>query len=119
MFVWSTVAIHALFTSHCLKLLSPGTSGAASHPGGIDNRQTLQYLIPLDFALLSKGSGIGTFTVDGMSMSGIGNTTGLGYVNTVHESIMTRGAFDFGGDIHWTSFRETFDEPEVGIQVQP
>ena len=50
--------------------------------------------------------------VDRMSLSGIGNTTGLGYVNAVHESTIVGGAFELGGDIHWTSFRETFENGE-------
>ena len=70
----------------------------------------------LDFAVLSKGSGMGTFAVDGMSLSGIGNTTELGYVNAVHESITVGGAFELGGEIHWTSFREMFGEPHTGTQ---
>ena len=71
-----------------------------------------------DYAMLSKGSGIGTFTVDGMSLSGIGNTTELGYVNAVHESITVGGEFKLDGDIHWTSFKETFDMSEIEFQEQ-
>ena len=64
--------------------------------GGI-SQADLEIPDSLDFTRLSKGSGIGTFTVDGMSMSGIGNTTDLGYVNAVHESIMAGGEFDLDG----------------------
>jgi len=72
----------------------------------------------LDFAMLSKGSGVGTFAVDGMSMSGIGNTTELGYMNAVYESIMVGGQFEFGGEVRWTSFREMFDVDEIEIQEE-
>ena len=65
-----------------------------------------------DYAMLSKGSGIGTFTVDGMSLSGIGNTTELGYVNAMYESVIVGGTFELSGEVRWTSFRETFDMPE-------
>jgi len=65
-----------------------------------------------DYAMLSKGSGIGTFAVDGMSMSGIGNTTELGYVNAMYESVIVGGTFELNGEVRWTSFREIFDMPE-------
>gem|GEM_PF-3866258 len=51
-------------------------------------------------------------------MSGIGNTTELGYVNAVHESIKVGGKFDLGGEVRWTSFRATFKGNDVESQGQ-
>lgn len=42
---------------------------------------------------------MGAFTVDGTSLSGIGNTTELGYVNAICESIEVGGEFDLGGEM--------------------
>ena len=89
------------------------------HSEGSISQADLEIPDELDFTLLSNGSGMGTFTVDGMSMSGIGNTTALGFVNGIHESVIAGGMFDLGGEVHWSSFRETFDGAAIDIQGEP
>lgn len=36
----------------------------------------------------------------------------LGHLNELHEWTPAGGEFDLGGDIKWTSFRQTFCYPE-------
>jgi hypothetical protein len=86
------------------------------HSEGSISQADLETPDAMDFTVISNGSGLGTFTVDGMSISGIGNTTELGYVNAVHESMTVGGQFELGGEVRWTSFREAFDVPEIEIR---
>ena len=52
-------------------------------------------------------------------MAGIGPSNELGYENGLHEWVTAEGQFDLGGEVHWTSFRQTFDVSDIVIQEQP
>ena len=78
---------------------SPMADNINYHSKGSISQADLEIPDSFHYAMLSKGSGIGEFIVDGMSMSGIGNTTGLGYVNAVHVSITAGGAFELSEEV--------------------
>jgi hypothetical protein len=61
------------------------------------------------FTAIGSGSGMGSMSFDSRSLAGIGNTTELGYVNSIGKYIQANGRFNIGEDVHWSSFRETFD----------
>ncbi|MCX6701350.1 MAG: hypothetical protein NTV68_15760 [Methanomicrobiales archaeon] len=50
------------------------------------------------------GHGSGQFSAGSRSLTGIGNTTALGYVHAVHEQIGAGGAFAINGRVRWSSF---------------
>ena len=50
------------------------------------------------------GSGYGNFAAGSRSMIGIGNTTALGYVHSVHEETRAGGVFAMEGRMRWSSF---------------
>jgi hypothetical protein len=52
----------------------------------------------------SSGNGYGSFAAGSRSMIGIGNTTALGYVHSVHEEVRTGGVFAMNGKVRWRSF---------------
>lgn len=86
------------------------------HSEGAISQADLEIPDALDFTVIGSGSGVGMFSVDGTSMSGIGNTTELGYVNGISESMISGGGFHLGGEVHWTSYREMFVEPDTETQ---
>jgi hypothetical protein len=57
--------------------------------------------------VLSSGNGYGSFAAGSRSLIGIGNTTALGYVHTVHEQIGAGGNFHLNGKMRWSSFTST------------
>ena len=61
------------------------------------------------FIPIGSGSGTGSFRFGSRSLAGIGNTTELGYVNSIGKDIMANGRFNIGEDVRWTSFGKTFD----------
>ncbi len=67
--------------------------------------------MPDSFAFTALGSGLGTgsFSFGSRSLAGIGNSTELGYVNSIGKDIMASGRFNIGEDVRWTSFAKTFD----------
>ena len=52
----------------------------------------------------SVGNGYGSFAVGSRSLTGIGDTSTLGYVHAVHEQIGAGGAFAINGRARWSSF---------------
>jgi len=76
-----------------------------------------------DMAMIGSGSaGAGTVGFSASSMVGIDTTDMLGYTNAIHEHITAGGlnGFNFGKEIHWSSFMNTFGEekpPRVPIET--
>ena len=58
---------------------------------------------------LGSGSGSGSFSFGARSLGGIGNTTELGYANSIGKDLMAIGRFNIGGDVRWISFAKTID----------
>jgi len=58
----------------------------------------------LSMDVSSAGNGYGSFAAGSRSQIGIGNTTALGYVHTVHEQIGVGGDFNVNGKMRWSSF---------------
>ncbi|MEI7434870.1 MAG: hypothetical protein WCJ93_11525 [Methanomicrobiales archaeon] len=52
----------------------------------------------------ATGHGSGQFSAGSRSLTGIGNTSALGYVHAVHEQIGAGGAFGVNGRVRWSSF---------------
>ena len=52
----------------------------------------------------ATGHGSAQFSAGSRSLTGIGNTTALGYVHTVHEQIGVGGDFNVNGKMRWSSF---------------
>jgi hypothetical protein len=52
----------------------------------------------------SSGNGYGSFAAGSRSTIGIGNTTALGYVHSVHEETRAGGVFAMDGRMRWGSF---------------
>ena len=61
------------------------------------------------FTAIGSGSGTGSFSFGARSLAGIGNTTELGYMNSIGKDLMANGRFNIGEDVRWTSFAKTFD----------
>ena len=61
------------------------------------------------FTAIGSGSGTGSFSFGARSLAGIGNTTELGYMNSIGKDLMANGRFNIGEDVRWTSFLGTFD----------
>ncbi len=51
----------------------------------------------------------GSFSFGARSEAGIGNTSELGYVNSIGKELKANGRFNIGEDMRWTSFSKTFD----------
>ncbi len=61
------------------------------------------------FTTIGSGSDTGSFSFGSRSLAGIGNTSELGYVNSIGKDLMASGRFNIGEDVQWTSFSKTFD----------
>ena len=61
------------------------------------------------FTAIGSGSGTGSLSLGARSLSGIGNTTELGYVNSIGKDLMASGRFNIGEDVRWTSFSGMFN----------
>ena len=61
------------------------------------------------FTAIGSGSGTGSFSFGARSLVGIGNTTEIGYVNSIGKDLMANGRFNIGEDVRWSSFSGTFD----------
>jgi hypothetical protein len=77
--------------------LSYRSAGAISQ-GDIDRQDSLT----MDIS--SSGSGSGMLSVGSRSLTGIGNTSALGYVHAVHEEARAGGMFAMDGRMRWSSF---------------
>ncbi|MEI6293842.1 MAG: hypothetical protein WCP36_09165 [Methanomicrobiales archaeon] len=65
------------------------------------------------FTAVGSGSGMGSMSFGSSSLAGIGDTSELGYGNSIGKDLMVNGRFTIGEDVRWTSFAKTFD-----VQVQ-
>ncbi len=94
-----TVVVHSLFMADDLAYRSVGSVDQADLE------------MPDSFAFTALGSGLGTgsFNFGARSLAGIGNTTELGYTNSIGKDLMASGRFNIGEDVRWTSFAKTFD----------
>jgi len=71
--------------------------------GGISQGDTeLPDSMAMDISLV--GNGFGSFAAGSRSLTGIGNTTALGYVHAVHEDVRVGGNFVVDGKMRWSSF---------------
>lgn len=71
--------------------------------GGISQGDTeLPDSLAMDVS--SSGNGYGIFATGSRSLIGIGNTTALGYVHTIHEEASAGGVFAMNGRMRWCSF---------------
>jgi hypothetical protein len=61
------------------------------------------------FTAIGSGSGMGSMSFGSRSLAGIGNTTELGYMNSIGKNLMAGGRFNIGEDVYWSSFSKTFD----------
>ena len=61
------------------------------------------------FPAIGPGLGMGSIIFGTSSFAGIGNTTELGYVNSIGKDQMANGRFNIGEDVRWTLFAKTFD----------
>ena len=52
----------------------------------------------------ATGHGSAQFSAGSRSLTGIGNTTALGYVHTTSEKIGAAGNFVVNGKVRWSSF---------------
>jgi len=77
--------------------------------GSIDQAD-LEMPDAFSFTALGSGSGFGSMSFGARSMAGIGNTTELGYMNSIGKDLIVNGRFNIGEDVRWTSFAKTFDE---------
>lgn len=62
--------------------------------------------------ILISGDGIGTIKMESFNLAGLGNTTGLGYENSMSQRIMSSGSpFRTGANFQWESFAGLWQEP--------
>jgi hypothetical protein len=71
--------------------------------GGISQGDTEQP-DSLAMDISATGRGYGSFAAGSRSLIGIGNTTALGYVHSVHEETRACGNFKLNGRTKWSSF---------------
>ena len=64
------------------------------------------------FAAIGSGSGSGSMSFSAKSLSGIGTTSELGYMNSTSKNLMAGGRFNIGEEVQWSSFSKTFDIQE-------
>jgi len=58
------------------------------------------------------GDGIGVIEMRSINLAGIGNTTGLGYENSMRQKVMSSGSpFGVGAAFQWESFAGLWSEP--------
>ncbi len=94
-----TVIVNSLFMADDLAYRSIGSIAQAD----------LEIPDSFTFTAIGSGSGFGSFRFGSRSLAGIGNTTELGYTNSIGKELMVSGRFNIGGDVRWTSFAKTFD----------
>ncbi|MCX6690415.1 MAG: hypothetical protein NTZ39_12115 [Methanoregula sp.] len=94
-----TVFVHTLFMADDLAYRSVGSVAQ----GDLEMPDTF------GFTAIGSGSGMGLMSFGSRSLAGIGNTTELGYVNSIGKDLMVNGRFNIGEDVRWTSFAKTFD----------
>jgi len=94
-----TVVVRSLFMANDLAYRSIGSISQAD----------LEIPDSFAFTAIGSGSGSGPFSFGARSLAGIGNTTELGYVNSIGKDLMANGRFNIGEDVRWTSFAKTFD----------
>jgi hypothetical protein len=54
--------------------------------------------------ITSSGRGSGSLSASSGSMAGIGNTSQIGYIHSVHEVTRAGGVFSMNGTMRWGSF---------------
>jgi hypothetical protein len=68
----------------------------------------------LEMTAQAYGNGGSSMSFSSLSETGLGNTTQIGYTNLIRESTTAGGdSFTLGKSVKWTSFKTTFDIPEV------
>jgi hypothetical protein len=67
-------------------------------------REILELPDSLVLEVSSSGNGYGNFAAGSRSLTGIGNTSALGYVHTVNERVGAAGKFTVNGRVRWSSF---------------
>jgi hypothetical protein len=62
---------------------------------------------------ISSGDGWGSMGISGYSNAGLTNTTTLGYHNEFHQTTNGFENYQIGENFQWSSFKNTFDFPEI------